>query len=78
MARNYTNILYPLSLARNSVALADLPIRTYAWAVGAGICISIAEILYFYMFQGFAGEARIEASRAIPFIVGGTIVTSVV
>ncbi|MXZ80271.1 MAG: EamA family transporter [Gammaproteobacteria bacterium] len=72
------SILYLLSLVRDSVALADLPFRAYAWAIGAGICIGIAEILYFYLFRGFAGEAKIEASTAIPFIVGGTIVIAVV
>ena len=70
------SLVYLLYLTRQSVSLA-LPGKAYAWAVGAGICIGIAEVLYFYLFRGFEGEKPIAASSAIPFIVGGTIVIAV-
>jgi drug/metabolite transporter (DMT)-like permease len=54
-----------------------LPGKAYIWAIGAGLCIGLAEIMYFYLFRGVAGEKPMAASTAIPFIVGGTIVVTV-
>jgi len=69
--------VYLIYLTRQNVSIA-LPGRAIFWAVGAGICIGLAEIIYFYLFRGFAGEKAMPASMAIPFIVGGTIAISVV
>ena len=46
----------------------------YAWAVGAGLCIGLAEIGYFYLFRGVGGSGPVAASVAIPVIVTGTVV----
>lgn len=70
------SLVYLLFLIRQTVNLA-LPIKAYAWAAVAGLCIGLAEVLYFYLFRGFADENPIAASSAIPFIVGGTIVIAV-
>ncbi len=71
------SVAYLLTMVKDSVSISDFPLGAYAWAVGAGICIGIAEILYFYLFRGFEGEAPIQASTAIPVVVGGTILITV-
>lgn len=71
------SIVYLLHLSRQELTLT-LPIKAYAWAIGAGLCIGLAEILYFYLFRGFDGEKVMHASSAVPFIVGGTIAITVV
>ena len=45
-----------------------------AWAVAAGLCIGAAEIGYFYLFRGIAGGEPMPANVAIPIIVSGAIV----
>lgn len=71
------SLAYLATAGRNTVSLSDLPVGAYAWAIGAGLCIGIAEILYFYLFRGFAGETAIQASTAIPLVIGGTILITV-
>ena len=71
------SIAYLLTMVRTSVSIPDFPFGTYAWAIGAGICIGIAEILYFYLFRGFEGETLIQASTAIPMVIGGTILITI-
>ncbi len=70
------SLVYLSYLARQQVSVT-LPGKAYIWAIGAGMCIGFAEIMYFYLFRGFAGEKPMAASTAIPFIVGGTIVIAV-
>lgn len=67
------SLIYLVYLARQPLSLV-LPGRAYFWAIAAGICIGLAEVMYFYLFRGVAGEKPIAASTAIPFVVGGTIV----
>ena len=55
-----------------------LPPASYRWAVLSGICISIAEIGYFYLFSGTGLRQTIPASTAIPIIVCGTAVIAFV
>lgn len=50
----------------------------YLWAAMAGICIGLAEIGYFYLFGGIAGGKPVSASLAIPVIVSGTVVITMV
>lgn len=80
IALQVTALLVSLSylafLGRQSVSVA-LPTRAWLWGAGAGLCIGIAEVLYFYLFRGFENERQISASTAIPFVVGGTIVVAV-
>lgn len=45
-----------------------------SWAVAAGLCIGAAEIGYFYLFRGVAGSEPMPANVAIPIIISGTIV----
>ena len=45
----------------------------YLWAAGAGACIGVAEVAYFYLFRGAAGAAPVAASVAVPIIVCGTV-----
>jgi len=70
------SVVYFLYLTRQETSLA-LPAKAYVWAIAGGICIGIAEILYFYLFRGFSDDSPVAASSAIPFIVGGTIVIAV-
>jgi len=51
-----------------------LPAPAFLWAIGAGFCIGIAEIAYFYVFGGLGGSQALPANVAIPTIVCGTIV----
>lgn len=69
--------VYLIYLTRQNISVA-LPSKALLWAAGAGFCIGLAEIMYFYLFRGFSGEKGMEASVAIPFIVGGTIAIAVV
>ena len=62
-----------LLLARGGHVL-KLSTAAYAWAAGAGLCIGLAEIGYFYLFRGVGGTGPVAASVAIPVIVTGTIV----
>ena len=48
------------------------------WAVAAGLCIGAAEIGYFYLFRGVGGGEPMAANVAIPVIVSGAIVLTVV
>ena len=64
-------------MVRGATALA-LPSSAYLWAVLAGLCIGTAEIAYFYLFRGIASVPPMSANVAIPFIVSGTIVVTVI
>ena len=61
-----------LLLARGGHVL-KLSAAAYAWAAGAGLCIGLAEIGYFYLFRGVGG-GPVAASVAVPAIVTGTVV----
>ncbi|MGB5706811.1 MAG: hypothetical protein WBM41_08260 [Arenicellales bacterium] len=71
------SLIYLGYLSRQQITVG-LPGRAYFWAVTAGVCIGLAEVMYFYLFRGVGGEKPIAASTAIPFIVGGTIVIALV
>ena len=60
-------------LARGGHVLKLSP-AAYAWAAGAGLCIGLAEIGYFYLFRGVGGSGPVAASVAVPVIVTGTVV----
>ena len=62
-----------LLLARGGHVL-KLSVAAYAWAVGAGLCIGLAEIGYFYLFRGVGSSGPVAASAAVPVIVTGTVV----
>ena len=69
------SLVYLVVLVRQGAAVA-LPPRALLFGVAAGCCIGAAEVMYFYLFRGFAGEPGMPAGVAIPVIVGGTIVIS--
>lgn len=46
----------------------------FFWAVLAGLCIGGAEIAYFYLFGGIGNTEPMAANIAIPIVVSGTIV----
>ena len=52
----------------------QLTTSAYLWAAAAGFCIGGAEIVYFYLFGGIGSTKPMAASVAIPVIVSGTIV----
>lgn len=60
-------------IARGGHVLALSP-AAYAWAAGAGLCIGLAEIGYFYLFRGVGGGGPLAASVVVPAIVTGTVV----
>lgn len=62
-----------LLLARSGHVLQLSP-AAYAWAAGAGLCIGLAEIGYFYLFRGVGSTGPVAASVAVPVIVTGTVV----
>ncbi len=53
-----------LLLARSGHVL-KLSATAYAWAAGAGLCIGLAEIGYFYLFRGVGGTGPVTASVAV-------------
>lgn len=55
-----------------------LSTRAYLWAAGAGLCIGIAEICYFYLFRGAESREAAAANVAIPIIVSGTIAITLI
>lgn len=63
---------------RHSDVVLKLSAPAYAWAAAAGLCIGAAEIGYFYLFGGLGGGKPMAANLAVPAIVSGTIVITVV
>jgi len=70
-----TSFLVFLSL-RGGHTLSLSP-RVYMWSIIAGLCIGAAEILYFYLFRNIGGREAMPANVAIPTVVTGTIVITV-
>lgn len=56
----------------------QLSLPTYVWAAAAGVSIGAAEISYFYLFGGMGQGTPMSANIAIPTIVSGTILITVV
>ena len=79
-----TIALQTAALAVSAVFAAGLVLRgghvlaisppAVAWAVAAGICIGAAEIGYFYLFRGVGGAGPMAANVAVPIVVSGAIV----
>lgn len=55
----------------------SLSTNSYLWAVAAGLCIGGAEIGYLYLFGGVGIFKPMPASVAIPVIVSGTIIITI-
>jgi len=71
-----TSILFLVMLAARGGQVFALSSGAYLWAVVAGICIGGAEIGYLYLFGGIGMSKPMPANIAIPVIVSGTIVIS--
>ena len=65
---------FAFALLAHGGHVLKLSASTYAWAAGAGLCIGLAEIGYFYLFRGVGGTGPVAASVAVPIIVTGTVV----
>jgi len=67
--------IYLSSLGEN---IFVLPSKTYLYAVFGGISIAIAEIGYFYLFNASNKDGALNANTAIPIILGGTILVTMI
>ncbi len=65
-------------LIRGELSFALLPTSAISWAALAGFSIGCAEIGYFFLFRGFGDSPPMSANIAIPFIVSGTIVVTLI
>ena len=65
---------FALALLARGGHVFKLSPAAYGWAAGAGLCIGLAEIGYFYLFRGVGGAGPVAASVAVPAIVTGTVV----
>ena len=65
---------FALGLVLRGGHVLALSTPAFAWAVAAGLSIGAAEIGYFYLFRGAAGSEPMPANVAIPIIVSGAIV----
>jgi len=73
-----TSLVFALLLRYQGVHTLSLPGGAYLWAIAGGLCIGVAEILYFYLFAGFAGAEPVKVAVATPTIVSGTIVIALI
>ena len=67
--------IYLSSLGEN---IFVLPSKTFLYAVFGGISIGIAEIGYFYLFNASNTDGALNANTAIPIILGGTILVTMI
>ena len=67
--------IYLSSLGEN---IFVLPSKTYLYAAFGGISIGIAEIGYFYLFNASNTDGALSANSAIPIILGGTILVTMI
>jgi len=51
--------------------------NAYLFATASGVSVGLGSYGYFFLFSGFAGAKPMEASVAIPTVVSGTIVISI-
>ncbi|MCP4386625.1 MAG: hypothetical protein GY798_35330 [Hyphomicrobiales bacterium] len=79
LAALFTSATFAGILTMRGMDILGLPPRAYLWAALAGICIGAAEITYLYLFGGLGtGAVKLSANIVIPFVVGGTIVLTVI
>ena len=71
-----TSVLFFTVLTLRGGHVFALSMGSYFWAAVAGVCIGGAEIGYLYLFGGVGLSKPMAASVAIPTIVSGTIVIS--
>ena len=65
---------FAVGLTMRGGAVIAISPPAFAWAVAAGLCIGAAEIGYFYLFRGVGGSDPMAGNVAIPIVVSGAIV----
>ena len=70
--------VFAIGLLLRGNQILTLSVSAYTWAAVAGLCIGAAEIGYFYLFRGVFNSEPMSANIAIPCIVGGTILVTVI
>ena len=69
-----TSIVFAALLLLRGGHVLQLSSSAYLWAIAAGLCIGGAEIAYFYLFGGIGTDEPMAANVAIPTIVSGTVI----
>lgn len=69
-----TSVMFMGVLLLRGGNVLHLSTKAYLWAAAAGLCIGGAEIAYFYLFGGIGITKPVAANIAIPTIVSGTII----
>ena len=72
------SVVFASGLVARGGHVLKLSPAAYGWAIAAGLCIGLAEIGYFYLFRGVGGAGPMNASVAVPVIVTGTVVLTLV
>ena len=78
LAALFTSLLFLGALVVRGGHEFALSSPAYLWAIAAGVCIGGAEIGYLYLFGGIGGAKPMPANIAIPVIVSGTIVVTLI
>ena len=78
VAALFASLCFLTFLVARGGQVLTLSTRAYLWAAGAGLCIGVAEICYFYLFRGGEGRDAAAANVAIPIIVSGTIAITLI
>ena len=78
VAALFVSAVFALGLAVHGGHVLVVSRAAVAWAVAAGLCIGAAEIGYFYLFRGVGGGEPMAANVAIPVIVSGAIVLTLI
>lgn len=73
-----TSLVFTAALLARGQHVLQLSTGAYLWAAAAGLCIGGAEIAYFYLFGGIGTGRSLPANVAIPTIVSGTIVITMI
>ena len=68
------SVTFAIALLARGGHVLKLSVTACTWAAAAGLCIGLAEIGYFYLFRGVGGAGPVAASVAVPVIVTGTVV----
>ena len=76
LAALFTSTMFLGTLVFRGGHVFALSTGSYLWAMLAGLCIGGAEIGYLYLFGGIGISKPMPANIAIPVIVSGTIVLS--
>ena len=70
--------IFALYLSSIGESIFVLPSKTYLYAIFGGISIGVAEIVYFYLFNASNSNGALNANTAIPIILGGTILVTMI